>query len=174
MNFSKNIIAGDELMKSIFDIPSEESENKPLDLSNKFSDTLFRILNDDIKSKIKVHDLGNTKIEYLDKLESLSQVAWILYSKEYNTTPCEYTVENDYDLTILDFYRENGKLITRKVYDHTDRHSPELHYLFSHEDYYICFGVYITDKILEGVIRSVTFYHNPNNLINSKLILICS
>jgi hypothetical protein len=107
-----------------------------------------------------------SKINIIDKLESLSQIAWLVFNDEYGTPPCEYFLENvDFKLEFLDFLRENGKLISRKVFDYHKETPNDVSYLFSYKDYFIAFSLSFPDKAIEGVVNNlIIFYKNDETL----------
>ena len=110
------------------------------------------------------------KINIIDRLETLSQLAWLVFNDEYGMAPCEHTIENvDVNIEFLDFLRENAKLISRKVYDFYKDSTNDVSYLFSYKNYFIGFSLTFPDKIIEGVIRNLIIFHKNDDLLPLNL-----
>lgn len=106
------------------------------------------------------------KLNIIDRLETLSQIAWLVFNDEYGMAPCEHTIENvDVNIEFLDFLRENAKLISRKVYDFYKDSTNDVSYLFSYKNYFIGFSLTFPDKIIEGVIRNLIIFHKNDDLL---------
>lgn len=112
------------------------------------------------------------KLNIIDRLETLSQIAWLVFNDEYGMAPCEHTIENvDVNIEFLDFLRENAKLISRKVYDFYKDSTNDVSYLFSYKNYFIGFSLTFPDKIIEGVIRNLIIFHKNDDLLPLNLFI---
>jgi hypothetical protein len=74
-----------------------------------------------------------TDIDFPDNLESPSQVAWLLCNRLHKSIPSSFFMDSGkYNLELLDFFRNNGKMEYRKVYSLDDY--PEINYIFSYKE----------------------------------------
>ena len=102
--------------------------------------------------------VGVEGIDSLDLLEGQGAVMWHLCNLKYKQFPSSYHKDTTkYKLGLLDYLKESGKVIYRKVYDNIEL--PEVLYIIEYKGYFISFTVSFSDETENAMINGFSIYH---------------
>ena len=151
----------DNLM-DLFDKDFNETNNSKTQLSlKKKSATEF--LENDFKNMSVIHSY---KLEMLDKEDGFSPAAWRLINTIHKKIPCEYYPDPMYDVSLMDYMRNNGELIAKKFYHNDTYGDSEFYFLFSYRGMFVFFLYTYTDESPEGIIQNLGMVYVAGTVVD--------
>lgn len=121
------------------------------------------------KIENETHDLFFEKIESEHRMDHYSELGWFIFNKIYNQLPSEFHSESLYGLDILDFLKQNAKVIQRKIQKSLPESEYfELVYSFLYKEVVIIVVYLPTLKEEEQYVRGLHIFHKADTLLPLK------
>ena len=108
---------------------------------------------------LESYEKGFGDVDAPDRLDAISYISALLCNKMYKEVPSEFYPDKVYDVKIIQFLKENGKILYRKIYDNNVSKEIEMHYLFMYNGYFIGGTFASTTTYPEGMVSNLSIIH---------------
>jgi len=132
------------------DIDFSYTSEKTKTTSNK---NLNKLIYNEFNSKLITEKI---KIDCVESLEGIGSVAWFFCNVHYNEMPSLIYKDMNFNTKLIQFLKENGKLMYRKISE--SENYPEIGYVFLYKNCYYTVGVCHTNSE-DLLIHGIGIYH---------------
>ena len=110
-----------------------------------------------------------TDIDSETRIDYIYDLGWYMFNKQYKLIPSEFHLDKTYSIEILDFLKENGKLLYRRIQENgNDSDFSEIVYLFSYKNMTVGTVYYFNSKENTQYTKGLHICHCTNTVVNSS------
>lgn len=108
-----------------------------------------------------------TDIESENRMDHVYDLGWFLFNKIYKLVPSEFHLDKTYNADIIEFLKENGKLIQRRIQENgTESEFCEIAYMFLYKNMIIGTIYFFNAKEQTDYTRGLHVFHSLDSQID--------
>jgi len=101
------------------------------------------------------------------RMDHIYDLGWYLYNKYYKLIPFEFHLDKTYNTEIIDFLKENGQLLHRRIQENgTDSDFSEIAYMFLYKNIVVGTIYYFNYKENTQYTRGLHIFHSSDTVID--------
>ena len=142
----------------------EELQPRSSNYTHKMDNTEFKEFTKkelDYTDKLIIKD-----IDCENRMDHVYDLGWYLYNKQFKTIPCELHLDQKFNVDILEYLKNKGKLIYKRIQDNgNDTDLSEIQYIFFYKEMIIATTYYFNSKENEHYTRNLNIFHSIENKV---------
>lgn len=148
----------DDILKEIKDMNANDSlsvDTEPEDLVSilEFKNFYKKYLNKQEVSILK-------DIESENRVDHFYEFGWYICNLIYKQIPCEFHMEDTFDIEVIDFLEKEGTIVHRKISENSsDSEYSDIVYTFLYKKMVIIFTYYCFNKNPDKCIKGIHIFH---------------
>ena len=108
-----------------------------------------------------------TDIDSENRMDHIYDLGWYLFNKFYKLVPSEFHLDKTYNTEIVEFLKQNGKLIQRRIQENgTESEFCEIAYMFLYENMVIGTILFFNSKEQTNYTRGLHIFHSVDTVID--------
>ena len=108
-----------------------------------------------------------TDIDSENRMDHVYDLGWYLFNKFYKLIPSEFHLDKTYNTEIIQFLKENGKLIQRRIQENKNESEfCEIAYMFLYENMVIGTILFFNSKEQTNYTRGLHIFHSVDTVID--------
>jgi len=136
--------------------------------SNNFHNMNTQLFKDHLEKEIKYINPSLIKdIDFLDRMDHIYDLGWYIFNKFNKLIPSEFHLDKKYNTKIIDFLKENGSLVHRRIQENgTESEYCEVAYIFSYKKMIVGTIYFVNSKENIEYTRGLHIFHSMEEAIN--------
>lgn len=136
--------------------------------SNNFHNMNTQLFKDHLEKEIKYINPSLIKdIDFLDRMDHIYDLGWYIFNKFNKLIPSEFHLDKKYNTKIIDFLKENGSLVHRRIQENgTESEYCEVAYIFSYKKMIVGTIYFVNSKENIEYTRGLHIFHSIEEAIN--------